>query len=146
MERNGYFDQNGDYFAFPNSYTNFFQMIYSIVGFFLVIGILIYSVFIAFLVFLISRLFQQRRMKFREKRLKLEKSILIDMDKHSKMPGIYLYDGTFVPKWEYEGCCIECLLLTKQLVSPSVCKELEMHKMNCSPVSDHKLQHNATYI
>jgi len=23
MERNGYFDQNGDYFAFPNSYTNF---------------------------------------------------------------------------------------------------------------------------
>ncbi len=146
MDKNGYYDQNGDFNIYPNSYTNFFEMIYSIVGFFVIIGILLYSVFTAFLIFLLTRLFHHKRMKLREKQLKMKQSILTEMDRHSKRAGLFLYDGTFVPKSEYEGCCIECLLLTKQLVSPSVCGELEIHKMNCSPVSDYKLQNNATYI
>ena len=146
MEQNGYFDQNGTFFSYPNGYTDFFQMLYSLMGLFIFLGIVIYSLFIVFLVFLVARIFQQRKMKLKENRLKLEQNIVWNKNKNSKKPGIYLYDGTFVPDYEYDGCCVECLLLTKQLVSPSVCGELEIHKVKCSIIGNMKLEDNSTYI
>lgn len=147
MDRNdGYYDYNGVFNNYANGYTDFFQMLYSMSGFVLFIALVLYVFFVGFLIFLTRRIFEQKRRKMKYRNLMLEQRIVNDLHKTTKNKGLYLFDGTFIPKREYESCCVECLLLTKQLVTSETCKELQIHKPHCSPVSNYKCEQNATPI
>ena len=147
MDRtDGYYDETGAFNRYRNGYTDFFQILYSLGGLILFIALLLYILFCGFLIFLTRRFFEQEIRKRKYKNLMLEQRIVNDLHKTTKSKGLYLFDGTFVPKWEYDKCCVECLLLTKQLVNSETCKELQIHKPHCSPITNFKCETNATPI
>lgn len=140
VERNRFYDENGNYYNLERSsyqIISFFQdSLFSIAGFALSMGFLLYAFFIGLLIFLFNRMYLIKKLKIAQKRRQIEQKFVADMTRNLNTPGVYLYDGSFVPKWEYDGCCLECLLLTKQLVSPVTCQELKFHKLGCSPISN----------
>lgn len=140
IQQNRFYDEDGNYYNLERSSYQiilFFQnSLFSIAGFALSMGFLFYAFFIGLLIFLLNKMYLIKKLKIAQQRRQIEQKFVATMTKTLNTPGVYLYDGSFVPKWEYDGCCLECLLLTKQLVSPVTCQELKFHKLGCSPISN----------